>query len=122
MTQDQTLHPVRSYYASWNHGGSCDEAKLRGALAPDVTFESPSGTKHGIEQILPGLRRFASTLKKQTLLQLIASGNEAAALYDCELSEPTNTLRCAEHFRVENGRIVSIRLVYDATAYRLKAA
>lgn len=122
MTQEQTLSLVRAYYDSWNHGHDCDEAKLRSALSPDLTFESPSGTRRGIDEILPGLRRFAKTLKSQRMLQLISSGNEAAAIYDCELTEPVNTLRCAELFRVENGRIASIRLVYDATPYRLKAA
>jgi len=55
-------------------------------------------------------------------VQLIGSGAEAAAIYDCDLTAPVERLRCAEVFRVEGGQIVSIRLVFDATPYKQAAA
>jgi hypothetical protein len=39
-------------------------------------------------------------------------------LYDCELTRPVSTLRCAEFFRVAGDRIEAIRLLFDATEYR----
>jgi hypothetical protein len=83
-----------------------------------LVFESPTGRKEKLDDFLPGLARFVKTLKAQRMLQLFAVAGEAAAIYDCELTTPVSLLRYAEIFRVEGERITSIRLVFDASAYR----
>ena len=50
------------------------------------------------------------------VLQHVDSGDQAAVLYDAEL--PQGTMRFAEFFRVGEGRIQSIKLLYDAAQYR----
>ena len=121
MTTENTLQLVRSYYDSWQGGSErCDEARLRSVLHPRLVFESPMGRKEQLEDFLPGLLRFSQTLNKRDMLQLFAVGNEAAAIYDCDLAPPIKQLRCAEFFRVEGGQITAIRLVFDATAYNAK--
>lgn len=123
MTTDKTLELVRAYYQGWSNGeGGYDEALLRRVLHPKLVFESPVGRREALDDFLPGLQRFAKTLKKLHMLQLIGSGAEAAAIYDCDLTAPVDILRCAEAFRVEGSQIVSIRLVFDATPYKLAAA
>jgi hypothetical protein len=123
MTTERTMELVRAYYDGWNQGeGHYDEARLRRALHPQVVFESPIGRRATLDDFLPGLARFAKTVKGFQMLQLIGSGNEAAAIYDCALTAPVKELRCAEVFRVEGEQIVSIRLVFDATPYRTAAA
>lgn len=118
MTTDKTLELVRAYYDAWTKGElSYDEASLRRILHPQLIFESPAGRKERVDDFLPGLQRFQKTLKQQHMLQLFGSGAEAAAIYDCDLTAPIERLRCAEVFRVEAARIVSIRLVFDATPY-----
>jgi hypothetical protein len=119
MTTEKTLELVRAYYDSWKAGEkSYDEARLRRVLHPQLSFESPVGKKQKLDDVLPGLRRFSQTLKALHMLQLFGSGAEAAAIYDCDLTAPVDHLRCAEVFRVEGEQIVSLRLVFDATAYR----
>jgi hypothetical protein len=119
MTTEKTLELVRAYYEGWSHGeGHYDEARLRRTLHPKLVFESPAGRKTALDDFLPGLSRFAKTVKSLTMLQLIGSGMEAAAIYDCALTAPVDQLRCAEVFRIEGEQIVSIRLVFDATPYR----
>ncbi len=121
MTTENTLQLVRAYYDSWPSGSEhCDEARLRQVLHPGLTFESPMGRKQQIDEFLPGLLRFTQTLKQRHLLQLLAVGSEAAAIYDCDLAPPIEQLRCAEFFRVEGSQIMSIRLVFDATPYKTK--
>ncbi len=123
MTTEKTLELVRAYYDSWNQGEAhYDEARLRRVIHPKLAFESPIGSKAALDDFLPGLQRFAKTVKGFTMLQLIGSGSEAAAIYDCALTAPVERLRCAEVFRVEGEQIVSIRLVFDATPYKLPAA
>ncbi|MEO7033352.1 MAG: nuclear transport factor 2 family protein [Polyangiaceae bacterium] len=121
MTTENTLELVRAYYDSWQGGSErFDEAWLRKVLHPSVVFESPMGRKDKIEDLLTGVARFNQTMNSRRLLQLFAVGNEAAAIYDCELAPPINHLRCAEFFRVEGAQITAIRLVFDATPYRAK--
>jgi hypothetical protein len=119
MTTETTLELVRAYYDSWSHGEArYDEARLRRVLHPKLVFESPIGKRTTLDEFLPGLSRFTKTVKGFTMLQLIGSGSEAAAIYDCALTAPVEQLRCAEVFRIEGQHIVTIRLVFDATPYR----
>jgi ketosteroid isomerase-like protein len=123
MTTEKTLELVRAYYDSWKQGETrYDEPRLREVLHSKVVFESPVGRKETLDDFLPGLQRFAKTVKGFTMLQLLGSGTEAAAIYDCALTAPVERLRCAEVFRVEGEQIVSIRLVFDATPYKLPPA
>ena len=122
MTTETTLQLVRAYYDSWTQGEArYDEARLRRVLHPRLVFESPIGRKEALDDFLPGLQRFAKTVKGFTPLQQLASGMQAAAIYDCALTAPVELLRCAEVFRIEGDQIVSIRLVFDATPYKLAA-
>ncbi len=123
MTTDKTLELVRAYYDGWAKGAAAyDEASLRRVLHPQLIFESPIGRKDRLDDFLPGLQRFGKTVKQQHMLQLFGSGAEAAAIYDCDLTAPVDVLRCAEIFRVDGAQIVAIRLVFDATPYKLSAA
>ena len=122
MTTEKTLEIVRAYYDSWSQGEArYDEARLRRALHSRLVFESPIGKRTTLDDFLPGLARFAKTVKGFSMLQLIGSGSEAAAIYDCALTAPVDQLRCAEVFRIEGEQIVSIRLVFDATPYKSAA-
>lgn len=116
---EKTLDLVQAYYDSWKNGADAyDEAPLRRVLHPELVVETPTGRREKRDDFLPGLARFAKTVKAQRMLQLLAVGSEAAAIYDCQLTGPVDVLRCAEFFRVEGEHIVSIRLVFDASAYR----
>jgi hypothetical protein len=42
----------------------------------------------------------------------------AALLYDCDTISPAGVIRTAEFFTVKDGKIKSIRLVFDATELR----
>jgi hypothetical protein len=120
MTTEKTLELVRAYYDGWKGGDAYDETRLRALLAPNLAFESPLNQRQGADSFMVGLGGFVTTLKTRRMLQIVAAGDEAAALYDCELTRPVNTLRCAEFFRVAGNRIESIRLLFDATEYRKK--
>ena len=121
MTTENTLELLGAYYDSWQGGiERFDEARLRKVVHPRLVFESPMGRKDQIEDLVTGLGRFNQTMNSRRMLQLFAVGDEAAAIYDCELQPPINHLRCTEFFRVEGGQITVIRLVFDATPYRAK--
>jgi hypothetical protein len=121
MTTDNTRALVQVYYDCWKQGaGAYDQTRLRKLIAPKLEFASPITPRADAEAFFVGLGRFIKTLKSLHGLQLIAAGDEAAALYDCELIEsaPVRTLRCAEFFQISGERIQTIRLVFDASEYR----
>lgn len=119
IAKTETAEVIGDYYASWKDGiPSFDEARLRNVLVENLDFEGPiAGKRQGSVGFIGGLRRFVEGLRAPIhILQEIASGNQAAVLYDADL--PEGTMRFAEFFRVGDGRIQSIKLLYDAAQYR----
>ena len=120
MQEDSTIATVHAYYETFRHGGAAfDSARLLEILAPDVLFEAPLvGRRVGAAALAPGVERFAKTVTAFRLIQEMCVGREMAVLYDCDLTRPGGTHRFAEFFRVDNGRITELRLLFDATEYR----
>jgi ketosteroid isomerase-like protein len=113
-----TAHDLaQAYYASWENGiQTFDEARLRSILDPDLLFEGPiAGSRRGAEGFLKGLRNFVESVRSMHRLQSVYASDGAAFVYDADIGE---TMRFAEFIGVANGRITSIRLVYDAAEFR----
>jgi ketosteroid isomerase-like protein len=114
-----TADLIDDYYMSWREGiSSFDSARLSAILAEDLDFEGPiAGKRRGATGFIGGLKRFVEGLRTPIrMLQQVDSGAHAAALYDADL--PEGTMRFAEFFDVQDGRIQGIRLLYDAGQYR----
>jgi len=123
MAIDQTTDVIEAYYATWQNGiGAFDEAGLRRLLAADFVYDGPiAGRRPGVESFTQGLKAFVKTLNRLRMIAQLRNGNEAAFLYDCDISQPAGTFRFAEFLRVGDGQIHEIKLVFDATEFR-KAA
>ena len=115
-----TTDVVDAYYTSWQAGiGAFDETSLRRVLAADLLFEGPiAGTRTGVEPFLRGLADFARGVRGMRMLHQVRSADAVASLYECDLGATGGTLRFAEFMRVVDGRITSIRLVYDPHEFR----
>lgn len=111
---------VQRYYAVLSPGTAVfDPAELRAILAPDLDFEGPiAGHRVGAEGFIKGVCGFAETVRGLDMVQQLCDGDQAAALYDAEL--PGGSVRFAEFFRVSEGKIRSLRLLYDAAQYRAR--
>ena len=110
---------VRGYYGSWQNGiATFDKERLSEILAEDLDFEgSIAGKRRGAAGFLVGLQRFVEVLKTPIQIrQQVEAEDQAAVLYEAEL--PAGSMRFAEFFRVEGGRIASIQLLYDPAQYR----
>jgi hypothetical protein len=119
ITNTKTAELIEGYHGSWRGGiTSFDEARVTSVLADDLDFEGPiAGKRRGAAGFVGGLTRFVEGLRGPiSVLQTIDSGDQAAVLYDAEL--PEGTMRFAEFFHVGDGRIQSIKLLYDAAQYR----
>ena len=111
---------VQSYYDVLEGGAaSYDTERLRRILAPDLEFEGPiAGRRVGAEGFIKGAAGFAETMQSLAMIQQVCEEDAAAALYDAQL--PGGTVRFAEFFRIADGRIRTLRLLYDAAEYRSK--
>lgn len=120
----RNIHPEQlldTYYAvlSGGAGQYSGGEHLRPILDPDLVFEGPiAGRADGAERFLRGVAGFVTTVKRISMLQRIHTATQAAALYDADL--PGGTVRFAEFFEIDGGRVRSLRLLYDATEYRAK--
>jgi hypothetical protein len=119
VAKRQTSELIDGYYESWKGGiASFDKARVGEVLAEDLDFEGPIAGKHqGAAGFIGGLTGFVEGLQAPIrLLQRVDADQHAAALYDADL--PMGTMRFAEFFTVDSGRIQAIKLVYDAAQYR----
>jgi ketosteroid isomerase-like protein len=109
---------VQAYYDILKTGAAAfDQAALRAILVPDLLFEGPiAGRRVGAEGFVQGVSGFVAVARNLTPVQEVISADEAAVLYDADL--PGGTLRFAEFFAVTDGRIQSLRLLFDAAQYR----
>lgn len=119
IANTKTAELIEEYYGSWRGGiSSFDESRVRDVLDENLDFEGPiAGKRRGAAGFIGGLKRFVEGLQAPiSLLQRIDSGDQSATLYDANL--PEGTMRFAEFFHIADGRIQSIKLLYDATQYR----
>ena len=106
---------VESYTNAWM-AGRIDEA--RGHLADDLQFRGSIDQFDRADDFAAQLAKFVTMLIRVDMLDAFYEDDRAALLYDCVTPTPAGTIRTAEFFRVQEGKITEIRLVFDATILR----
>jgi hypothetical protein len=110
-----TKQDVMNYHNAWTSG---DMEAARVCLADDLDFQGSIDTFKSADDFIVALTMFQKMLNKVDLLQSFFSDSGAALLYECDTMSPAGVLRTAEFFTVIDGKIKSIRLVFDATELR----
>ncbi len=106
---------VTNYHNAWTSG---DMKKARACLADDLDFQGSIETYRRADDFIASLTMFQKMLQKVNLIQSFFSESGAALLYDCDTMSPAGVIRTAEFFVLNDGKIKSIRLVFDATELR----
>jgi hypothetical protein len=106
---------VTNYHHAWTSG---DMKAAQGYLKDDLDFQGSIETFDRADDFIASLTMFQKMLQKVNLIQSFFSESGAALLYDCDTLSPAGMIRTAEFFTVANGKIKSIRLVFDATELR----
>lgn len=93
---------------------------LRPALTNhlDFTGSLAGHIPDATEGFLHGVAGFIGTVRSVTIVQEVHDANGSAVLYDAEM--PGGTVRFAEFFSFDNGRIATLRLHYDGQDYIAK--
>jgi hypothetical protein len=118
MPIDTALDAARCYHQAWTSRNYEQAAAL---LAATLTVEVPINDYPGKESFARALRSFGDLVTRVDLLAEMCDANEAMLLYDLT-AEQLGTLRVAEHFTVENGKIVRLRQIHDTAPVRAWSA
>jgi hypothetical protein len=110
-----TKQIITSYHDAWTHGNL---ETARAYLADNLDFQGSIDTFNRADDFIAALTMFHMMLRGVNLISSYFSESGAALLYDCDTMTPAGVLRTAEFFTVEDGKITSIRLVFDATELR----
>lgn len=110
-----TVDVVRAYH----------DARFRGDIAAAVAltgtpfrFESPMLRSDDPAGHLAGLPAFLGIVTGVELHSELYGAAEATLVYDVHTATPVGTQRTAEHFRLTDGLITSIALIFDATPWQ----
>ena len=117
MTTDTTTTraTVRAYHQA-RFGGDIPAAAQ--TLAEPFHFHSPLMTSDSTHDHLGGLNAFLGIVTGVDLVSELYGETEATLVYDVHTSVPViGTQRTAEHFHLTDGRIDTIRLIFDATPW-----
>jgi hypothetical protein len=110
-----TKQVVTKYHDAWT-GGDMEAARI--FLADDLDFHGSMDTFRRADDFIVALRMFQKMLRGINIIQSFFSESGAALLYDCDTMSPAGVIITAEFFTVREGKIKSIRLVFDATELR----
>jgi ketosteroid isomerase-like protein len=114
MSTHDTAAIIRAYYDAWT---AKDFDQAVSLLAGRLAVEVPVNAYPTTESFAAALRSFGSMTAKADLLAAMSAGSEGMLLYDVDV-HGLGTLRVAEHFTVEDGKITRIRQIHDTAALR----
>lgn len=115
MTHAQTRGVVRAYHDAYRRG---DVTAAGAQLSDSFSFISPIMAFDTPRQHVAALVRFVPFITGVDMISELYGEGKATLVYDLHTSLPAGTQRCAEHFRVTEGRISSIIIIFDATPWR----
>ncbi|MGR6915224.1 hypothetical protein ACU635_13345 [[Actinomadura] parvosata] len=106
------------------------DARYRGDLAGAValvseesfSFRSPFIASTDPAGHLAGLEGFLRVVTEIEMISELYGESEATLVYDVHTATPAGVQRTAEHFRLRDGKIDTIMLIFDAAPWQPMAA
>lgn len=110
-----TKEMVDGYLKAWS---SKDFAGCRKLLADDLDFQGSMDKQQTADAFMVGLKLFVNGMyESHTVVDALYGDGAAFLLYDCTLVDG-GTMRCAEFFKLADGKIKAIRLTFDTYPLR----
>ncbi|WP_457029050.1 nuclear transport factor 2 family protein [Kitasatospora sp. P5_F3] len=110
-----TRHTVRAYHEARFRG---DVAAAAALIADEFTFRSPFVSSTSPTGHLDGLDGLLGIVTGVDLISELYGDAEATLLYDVHTASPVGTQHTAEHFRLRDGRITAITLLFDSAPWQ----
>lgn len=90
---------------------------MRALLHDVVSFKGPMGATDGNDDYVTAMKRVTATMTGIKRNALFADGGDVCQIYDLTLGEPDATVPVAQWLKVRDGRITSVRLIFDGRPY-----
>ncbi|WP_103352334.1 hypothetical protein [Amycolatopsis sp. CA-128772] len=109
-----TRDTVQAYHRARFAG---DVTAAAAQLADTFAFRSPLITSADARGHLDGLAAFVGIVTEVEMLSELYGDSEATLVYDVHTATPVGVQHTAEHFRLRDGKIEAISLIFDATRW-----
>jgi ketosteroid isomerase-like protein len=117
-TPSQPLEIALAYHRAWT-SGDMDMAMKH--VAEDVACDTPPGRLAGAAALRTFMEPFAATLTSSELLAAYGDESSAVVMYDTT-SPAVASAPAAELYRVRDGHITALRIVFDRLPFALARA
>jgi hypothetical protein len=114
MSLEETRWIVRAYHDAYRRRELPAIASL---LGDEFRFSSPMMAFDTPQQHMVALARFVPFVTNCEMISELYADGEATLVYDLHVSLPPRVQRTAEHFKVHDGLITEIIIVFDATPW-----
>ncbi len=119
-TVTQTQEVVHAYHEAWTGE---DVTSAGNYIAEEFITRAPVGSYDSRAEYLAGLANFRNRfVTRVDLISELYGDGEAMLLYDVHTNTPAGILRTAEYFKLNDGKISSTLLIFDATDWRAMLA
>ena len=102
------------YFDHWSKKEYQASAKY---LDDNLSFKGPIDTFTNSKDYLQAISRLAQIVVEVRKKRTFIDGNDACFVYDLVTSTPAGTVPCAEWIRVEQGKVKSIQVFFDARPF-----
>ncbi|MGW0197688.1 hypothetical protein [Nonomuraea sp. NPDC003201] len=110
---------VKAYHDARFRGAVEEAAALVGE---PFSFRSPFISSADPAGHLAGLEGFLRVVTEVEMISELYGESEATLVYDVHTATPAGIQRTAEHFRLRDGKISTIMLIFDAAPWQPMAA
>jgi ketosteroid isomerase-like protein len=114
MSDSSSAQVVGRYNRAFAAG---DVATARSLLADDLHFTGPLEEFHNPDDYLASLAKLAPIVTGTDVHKVLSSGEDVVTIYDLHTSTPAGTAPIAEWATVRDGKIVAIRVFFDARPF-----
>jgi hypothetical protein len=97
-----------------------DFVRARSLLHDDVSFEGPIDTFRDADSYVASLRQLTGIVTGAEKRKVFVDGDDVCVIYDLKTA-PVPSSRTCEWYRVRDGRIESVSVVFDARPFAAMA-
>jgi len=102
--------------------GDRDIAKIKTILSNNTfSFIGPIDRFDNAERLTKALQNLAPIVTGVQIRKMFVDGSDVCCVYNLNTSTPAGSVRCTELCHVEDGKITSTEVFFDATPFRQMA-
>ena len=105
---------AQAYFEAWRRKDFAAEREL---LHGDVSFHGPYDTFDSAENFIAAVTQLAGLVRDLELTKIFAESDDACIIYDLVPNAQASRVSMVELVHVRDGRIDSIRVIFDTGAF-----